>query len=88
MGMVGRASVVPFAGVTQWTYMGKQMNGIRFIQMHPKVAADAGKPARALLLFGSCGGALGIAGPGREPSLHVESPVDESNIREDRRESY
>lgn len=41
MGMIGRASVVHFAGVTQWTYIGKQMNGIRLIQIHPKVAAAA-----------------------------------------------
>ncbi|WP_207714202.1 molybdopterin dinucleotide binding domain-containing protein [Scytonema sp. UIC 10036] len=42
MGTIGRASVVHFAGVTQWTYTGKQMNGIRQIQIHPKVAARAG----------------------------------------------
>jgi anaerobic selenocysteine-containing dehydrogenase len=42
MGMVGRPSVVHFAGVTQWTYTGKQLNGIRLIQMHPKVAEAAG----------------------------------------------
>jgi anaerobic selenocysteine-containing dehydrogenase len=39
MGMVGRPSVVHFAGVTQWTYVGKQMNGLRLIQIHPKAAA-------------------------------------------------
>jgi anaerobic selenocysteine-containing dehydrogenase len=42
MGIIGRASVVHFAGVTQWTYTGKQMNGIRLIQIHPKAAAKAG----------------------------------------------
>jgi anaerobic selenocysteine-containing dehydrogenase len=42
MGMVGRPSVVHFAGVTQWTYTGKQLNGIRLIQIHPKPAAAAG----------------------------------------------
>lgn len=42
MGIVGRASVVHFAGVTQWTYLGKQMNGVRLIQIHPKAAASAG----------------------------------------------
>ena len=42
MGMVGRASVVHFAGVTQWTYLGKQMNGIRLVQIHPKAAAKYG----------------------------------------------
>src|SRR5262249_4790948 len=29
MGMTGRPSVVHFAGVTQWTPTGKQMNGVR-----------------------------------------------------------
>lgn len=42
MGMIGRPSVVHFAEVTQWTYTGKQMNGIRLIQIHPKVAQQAG----------------------------------------------
>jgi anaerobic selenocysteine-containing dehydrogenase len=42
MGMIGRPSVVHFAGVTQWTYLGKQMNGIRLIQIHPQAAARAG----------------------------------------------
>jgi anaerobic selenocysteine-containing dehydrogenase len=42
MGMVGRPSVVHFAGVTQWTFTGKQMNGIRLIQIHPNVARRAG----------------------------------------------
>lgn len=42
MGMIGRASVVHFAGVTQWTPTGKRMNGLRFIQIHPKAAAAAG----------------------------------------------
>ena len=42
MGIVGRASVVHFSGVTQWTYVGKQMNGVRLVQMHPTVAAAAG----------------------------------------------
>ena len=42
MGTIGRPSVVHFAGVTQWTYTGKQMNGIRQIQIHPKAAALAG----------------------------------------------
>jgi anaerobic selenocysteine-containing dehydrogenase len=41
MGIVGRASVVHFAGVTQWTYVGKQMNGVRLVQIHPNVAAGA-----------------------------------------------
>jgi len=42
MGMVGRPSVVHFAGVTQWTFTGKQMNGIRLIQIHPTAARRAG----------------------------------------------
>jgi anaerobic selenocysteine-containing dehydrogenase len=42
MGMIGRPSVVHFAGVTQWTYAGKQLNGLRLIQVHPKAAARAG----------------------------------------------
>ena len=42
MGIVGRASVVHFAGVTQWTYAGKQMNGIRLVQLHPAAAQRAG----------------------------------------------
>lgn len=41
MGIIGRPSVVHFAGVTQWTFTGKQMNGIRLIQIHPKAAAAA-----------------------------------------------
>ena len=42
MGMAGRPSVVHFHSVTQWTYTGKQMNGVRLVQMHPKAAAGAG----------------------------------------------
>src|SRR5262249_10271168 len=42
MGIIGRPSVVHLAGVTQWTYVGKQMNGVRLVQMHPKVAQRAG----------------------------------------------
>ncbi len=42
MGMTGRPSVVHFHSVTHWTTTGKQMNGIRFIQMHPSVAEKAG----------------------------------------------
>jgi anaerobic selenocysteine-containing dehydrogenase len=42
MGMIGRPSVVHFAEVTQWTYTGKQMNGIRLIQIHPRVAQRVG----------------------------------------------
>lgn len=42
MGMTGRSSVVHFHSVTHWTYTGKQMNGIRLVQIHPKVAQAAG----------------------------------------------
>jgi anaerobic selenocysteine-containing dehydrogenase len=42
MGMIGRPSVVHFVGVTQWTYGGKQLNGIRLIQVHPKTMARFG----------------------------------------------
>ncbi|MFM8274746.1 MAG: molybdopterin-dependent oxidoreductase, partial [Gemmata sp.] len=42
MGMIGRPSVVHFAGVTQWAYTGKQLNGVRLVQVHPKTAAAAG----------------------------------------------
>lgn len=42
MGISGRASVVHFSGVTQWTYAGKQLNGVRLVQIHPKAAEKAG----------------------------------------------
>jgi anaerobic selenocysteine-containing dehydrogenase len=42
VGMIGRPSVVHFATITQWTWQGKQMNGIRLIQIHPRTAARAG----------------------------------------------
>jgi anaerobic selenocysteine-containing dehydrogenase len=42
MGMIGRPSVVHFAGVTQWTYTGKQLNGLRLVQVHPRTAERAG----------------------------------------------
>jgi formate dehydrogenase (coenzyme F420) alpha subunit len=42
MGMSGRPSVVHFAGITHWTFTGKQMNGIRLIQIHPSVAERSG----------------------------------------------
>ncbi len=42
MGMIGRSSVVHFAGVTHWTATGKRMNGIRLVQIHPKTARRAG----------------------------------------------
>lgn len=42
MGMIGRSSVVHFAGVTHWTTTGKQLNGVRLIQIHPRTARKAG----------------------------------------------
>jgi len=42
MGIIGRPSVVHFHTVTQWTYTGKQMNGIRLVQIHPNVAQRVG----------------------------------------------
>lgn len=42
MGMTGRSSVAHFASVTHWTYSGKQLNGVRLIQVHPKTARRLG----------------------------------------------
>ncbi|MEH2352843.1 molybdopterin-containing oxidoreductase family protein [Nostoc sp.] len=42
MGITGRASVVHFHSVTHWTYTGKQMNGVRLVQIHPEAAKKAG----------------------------------------------
>ncbi|WP_315788080.1 molybdopterin-dependent oxidoreductase [Fischerella sp. JS2] len=42
IGITGRSSVVHFHSVTHWTYRGKQMNGVRFIQIHPKAAQTVG----------------------------------------------
>lgn len=42
MGIIGRPSVVHFSSVTQWTHTGKQMNGVRLIQIHPRTASAAG----------------------------------------------
>jgi anaerobic selenocysteine-containing dehydrogenase len=42
MGIIGRSSVVHFAEVTHWTYTGKQMNGIRLVQIHPDTAKHLG----------------------------------------------
>lgn len=41
-GMIGRPSVVHFATMTQWTLTGKQLNGVRLVQVHPETAAAAG----------------------------------------------
>jgi len=42
MAITGRPSVAHFHTVTHWTYTGKLLNGIRLIQIHPKVAQKAG----------------------------------------------
>jgi anaerobic selenocysteine-containing dehydrogenase len=42
MAMTGRPSVVHFASLTQWTNGGKLLNGIRFVQIHPRAAARVG----------------------------------------------
>jgi len=42
MGMSGRSSVVHYHSVTHWIYTGKQKNGIRLIQIHPKTAQAQG----------------------------------------------
>lgn len=42
MGMSGRSSVVHFHSVTHWTQTGKQLDGVRLVQLHPKVAQAAG----------------------------------------------
>ncbi|MFN7982988.1 MAG: molybdopterin-dependent oxidoreductase [Vicinamibacterales bacterium] len=42
VGMIGRPSVVHFATVTQWTPLGKQLNGVRLVQIHPEAATAAG----------------------------------------------
>ena len=42
MGIIGRSSVVHFAGVTHWTQTGKQLNGVRLVQLHPRTAKRAG----------------------------------------------
>ncbi|WP_329553637.1 molybdopterin-containing oxidoreductase family protein [Streptomyces sp. NBC_00696] len=42
MGMTGRPSVVHFAEITHWTRLGEQLNGIRFVQIHPETAKRSG----------------------------------------------
>jgi len=42
MGMSGRPSVVHFSSATQWTRTGKQKNGLRLIQIHPRTAKACG----------------------------------------------
>ncbi len=56
MGMAGRPSVVHFHSVTQWTYTGKQMNGVRLVQIHPEAATRAGVAnGDAVLVESPCG---------------------------------
>lgn len=38
MGMTGRPSVAHFASLTHWTHTGQQLNGLRFVQIHPETA--------------------------------------------------
>lgn len=59
MGMIGRPSVVHFAGVTQWTPIGKQMNGIRLVQIHPNAAAKLGIKEGDAVVVESPRGAVG-----------------------------
>ncbi len=59
MGMIGRPSVVHFAGVTQWTYLGKQLNGVRLIQIHPKTLARFGLESGATIIVESPRGQVG-----------------------------
>jgi anaerobic selenocysteine-containing dehydrogenase len=62
MGMTGRPSVVHFASVTQWAYSGKQLNGVRFVQIHPKVAGKLGiKDGDAVVVESPRGAAGGTA---------------------------
>ncbi|MGQ0839450.1 molybdopterin-containing oxidoreductase family protein [Actinokineospora sp.] len=42
MGMTGRPSVAHFATITHWTPTGKQLTGIRLVQIHPDTAARYG----------------------------------------------
>lgn len=67
MGMIGRASIVHFAGVMQCTWTGKPMNGIRLIRIHRKVAASAGITNEEEIIVESPRGSV------RGTALHVES---------------
>jgi anaerobic selenocysteine-containing dehydrogenase len=75
MGMSGRPSVVHFAGVTQWTTLGKQLNGVRFVQIHPKTAAKVGvKDGDAVLVEsprGSVGGTALLWTDMREDTIFI-----------------
>ncbi len=58
MGMIGRPSVVHFATLTQWTPLGKQLNGVRLVQIHPDTAAQAGIENGAAIRVESPRGAI------------------------------
>src|SRR5690606_36975946 len=58
----GRPSVVHFAGVTQWTGLGKQLNGVRFIEIHPATARRFGvKDGDAIVVQSPRGSVKGTA---------------------------
>ena len=42
MGTTGRPSVVHFASALHWTHTGKQLNGVRLVQIHPSTAGRLG----------------------------------------------
>jgi anaerobic selenocysteine-containing dehydrogenase len=75
MAMIGRPSVVHFAGVTQWTYTGKQMNGIRLVQIHPNAAKKLGIRNGDAIMVQSPRGSVGgtaLLWPGiREDTIFV-----------------
>jgi anaerobic selenocysteine-containing dehydrogenase len=62
MAMTGRPSVVHFASLTQWTHGGKDLNGIRFVQIHPRTAARIGvKNGDAVIVESPRGSVRGTA---------------------------
>jgi anaerobic selenocysteine-containing dehydrogenase len=77
MGMIGRPSVVHFAGVTQWTYTGKQMNGVRHVQIHPATAERLGVRAGDAVIVESPRGsaaATAVVWPGlREDTVFLDN---------------
>jgi formate dehydrogenase (coenzyme F420) alpha subunit len=58
MGTTGRPSVVHFASVTHWTATGKQLNGIRLVQIHPDTARKYGIADRDTIVVESPRGAV------------------------------
>jgi anaerobic selenocysteine-containing dehydrogenase len=62
MGMIGRPSVVHFAGVTHWTYTGEMLNGVRLVQVHPTTLAKYGlKDGDAVVVESPRGSVTGTA---------------------------